>query len=115
MIPKNDEVRAMLFDISNIQTEEDLWKKLDEIRTETMFKDREECLQIIKRILYYGVEKGQLNEQAVEGVLDAYREKLNDIELERLAALALIKNHHIQQNKDFDKLAENSVKITELI
>ena len=96
MIPKNDEVRAMLFDISNIQT-------------------GEECLQIIKRILYYGVEKGQLNEQAVEGVLDAYREKLNDIELERLAALALIKNHHIQQNKDFDKLAENSVKITELI
>ena len=101
----------MLFDISNIQTEEDLWKKLDEIRTETMFKDREECLQIIKRILYYGVEKGQLNEQAVEGVLDAYREKLNDIELERLAALALLKNNQIQEEESFEELAESCVKI----
>ena len=101
----------MLFDISNIQTEEDLWKKLDEIRTETMFKDREECLQIIKRILYHGVEKGQLNEQAVEGVLDGYREKLNDIELERLAALALLKNNQIQEEESFEELAESCVKI----
>ena len=105
----------MLFDISNIQTEEDLWKKLDEIRDETMFKDREECLQIIRKVMYHGVDEGQLNAQVVEEIIDVYKDKLNDTDLERIASLALIKNHQIQQNKDFDKLAENSVKIAELI
>ena len=101
----------MLFDISNIYTEQNVLEKLDEIRSATMFKDREECLQIIKRILYHGVEKGQLNERAVEVILDAYREKLNDIELERMAALALLKNNQIQEEESFEELAENSVKI----
>lgn len=100
----------MLFNFSNVQSEEEVFDKLDKIRAEIMFKDREECLQIIRKIMYtYGVEEGYFTAESVERLLNMYNEKLNDTELERIASMCLVKLHYIQKEKEFEDLTANSI------
>ena len=82
----------MLFDFSNVESEEELFRKLDQIRADVMFKNREECLNIISKVYIHGVETGRFSQSAVEGLLGLYRERATYEELERITVMCLYEN-----------------------
>lgn len=93
----------MLFDFSNVQSEEELFKKLDEIRAEVMFKNREECLRIIKDTVYtYGVNQGRVKADVFDNELQEYDLKFGDEALEQLAAWCLYMNYCQQTEEDYE-------------
>ena len=93
----------MLFDFSNVQSEEDIYKKLDEIRAEVKFNNREECLRIIKDTVYtYGVNEGRVKAEVIDYELQQYDLKLGDKALEQLAAWCLYINYCVQTEEDYE-------------
>jgi len=99
----------MLFDFSNVQSEEELFKKLDEIRAEVMFKNREECLRIIKDTVYtYGVNQGRVKAEVFDYELQEYDLKFDDETLKQLAAWCLYINYCPDYTHKYNKLSLKS-------
>ena len=89
----------MLINGDKVNSVDDLYKELDRIRSETMFKDRDDCLHIIRLIVYeYGVNAGKINAHLAETMLHYYENELDNLSLERLAAIYLNLND-IMQNR----------------